>query len=241
MIQPSSVEAIREAWPMASPGTIDGLARAASVTRSIKASLMSEDERPSRVALVLSGTVVATRNSPDGRTLFAGIYGAGQFLGLATLAGGTMTVGIDALTPVALLTWDSQRFRTIADADPAMTANLLDRAIFATQALNHQIKVRSFTNARSRLAGLLIKYEGLCFSEATPLVPRGQLGALASVTTRMVSRILRAWEAARIIARVGSTGLILLDRDALAAEAAPLADFPAPDPSAPGAWVEPVV
>ena len=241
MIQPSSVEAIRRAWPMASPGTIDELARAASVIRSIKASLMSEGERPSRVGLVLSGTVAATWNAPDGRMLFAGIYGTGQFMGLATLAGATMTVGIHALAPVVLLTWDSQRFRSIADADPAMTANLLDRAVFATQALNHQIKVRSFTSARSRLAGLLIKYEGLCFSERTPLVPRGQLDALASVTTRMVRRILRDWEAARIVARVGSSGLVLLDRDALVAEAAPLADFPAPDPAAPGAWVEPLV
>jgi CRP/FNR family transcriptional regulator len=240
-IQPSSVDAIRRAWPMASPGTIDELARAASVIRSRKTSLMSEDERPSRVALVLSGTVAATRSAPDGRTLFAGIYGAGQFMGLATLAGATMTVGIDALTPVALLAWDSRRFRSIADADPAMTANLLDRAIFATQALNHQIKVRSFTNARSRLAGLLIRYEGLCFSEGTPLIPRGQLGALAGVTKRMASRILRDWDTAGIVARIGSSGLVLLDRVALAAEAAPLADFPAPDPAAPGAWVEPVV
>ena len=240
-VQASRVEAIRRAWPMASPQTIDELVRAASVVRSGKAPLMTEAERPSRVGLVLTGTVVATWGAPDGRVLFAGIYGPGQVMGLTTLSGGTITVGIDPLTPTAVLTWDSRRFRSIADADPAMTANLLDRAVFATHALNHQIKIRVFTTASSRLAGLLIKYERLCFSESTPLVPRAQLGALAGVTVRRVSKILRDWEAAGIVARVGASGLVLLDREALAAEAAPLADFPPPDPTAPGAWVEPVV
>jgi CRP-like cAMP-binding protein len=239
--QPSTVEAIRRTWPMASPRTIDELVRAASVVRSNKAPILSEDERPSRVGLVLSGTVVATWSAPDGRVLFAGIYGPGQVVGLTTLSGGTITVGIDPLTPAVALTWDSRRFRSIADADPAMTGNLLDRAVFATHALNHLIKMRVFATASSRLAGLLIRYERLCFSEGRPLVPRSQLGALAGVTTRRVSRILHDWETAGIVARVGPSGLVLLDRDALAAEAAPLADFPPPDPTAPGAWVEPEV
>jgi hypothetical protein len=46
----------------------------------------------------------------------------------------------------------------------------------------------------------------------------------------MVSRIFRKWEAAAIVRRVGASGLELIDRIALEAEAAPLADFPAPDP-----------
>ena len=239
-IQSSTVEAIRRAWPMAAPRTIEELVRAASSVRSRKAPLMEEDERPSRVGLVLTGTVVATWSAPDGRVLFAGIYGPGQVMGLTTLSGGAITVGINPLTPAAALTWDSRRFRSIADADPAMTGNLLDRAVFATQALNHLIRIRVFTTASSRLAGLLIKYERLCFSEGTPLVPRTQLGALAGVTVRRVSKILHDWEAAGIVARVGASGLVLLDREALAAEAAPLADFPPPDPTAPGAWVDPV-
>jgi hypothetical protein len=43
----------------------------------------------------------------------------------------------------------------------------------------------------------------------------------------MVSRIFRKWEAAAIIRLVGASGLELLDRMALEAEAAPLDDFPA--------------
>jgi CRP-like cAMP-binding protein len=237
-IEPLVAGAIRRAWPMASPKTIGDLTRAASVVRSSSAPLIAEDEQPSRVGLVVTGTVVFTWSAPDGRTIFAGFYGPGQVMGLATLAGATATTGTDPLTPVTALIWDSQRFREIADADIALLGNLLDRVIFACHTLNHQIKLRTFTTARSRLAGLLIRYERLFFAKGRSLVPRSQLGALAGVTARMVSTIVRDWEAAGIVTRVGSTDLILLDRDALAAAAAPLADFPEPDPTSPGAWSE---
>jgi hypothetical protein len=44
----------------------------------------------------------------------------------------------------------------------------------------------------------------------------------------MVSRIFRKWEAAAIVRRLGASGLELLDRVALEAEAAPLKGFPPP-------------
>jgi CRP-like cAMP-binding protein len=237
-IEPLVAEAIRRAWPMVSPKTTDDLIRTASVVRSSRAPLIAEDERPSRIGLVVSGTVVFTWSAPDGRTMFAGFYGPGQVMGLATLAGATATTGTDPLTAVTALTWDSRRFREIADADSALMGNLLDRAIFTGHALNHQIKLRTFTTARSRLARMIVRYERLFIAEGTALVPRTQLGALAGVTARMANRILHDWEAAGIVARVGLTGLVLLDRVALEAEAAPLADFPEPDPTGPGAWAE---
>jgi CRP-like cAMP-binding protein len=143
------------------------------------------------------------------------------------------------VTAVTLLSWDSRQFRRIAAADPALMDNLLDRAVFAVHLLTHLGKVRAFTTARSRLAGLLIRYEPLCFSNDTPQIPRTQFGALTGVTPRMVNRILRTWEVAGTIKRVGASGLVLLDRGALVAEAAPLADFPAPDPTARGFRSEP--
>jgi CRP-like cAMP-binding protein len=237
-IEPLVADAIRRAWPMASQRTVDDLARSASVVRSSRAPLIAEDDRPARVGLVVTGTVVFTWSAPDGRTMFAGFYGPGQVMGLATLAGANVTTGTDPLTPVTALIWESRRFREIADADIALMGNLLDRAIFTGHALNHQIKLRTFTTARSRLAGLLIRYERLFCADGSTLVPRSQLGALAGVSARMVSTIVCDWEAAGIVSRVGSTGLMLLDRDALAGEAAPLADFPEPDPTWPGAWSE---
>jgi CRP-like cAMP-binding protein len=200
---------------------------------------MSEGERPSRVGLVIRGTVIATWSSPDGRTVFAGIYGPGQFMGLATLSGGPLTVGIEAMTAVTILTWDSQQFRRIAAADPAMMLDLLDRATYAVQALNHSIKLRSFASAKSRLAGLLLRYERLSFSTERPLIPRGQLSALAGVTPRMVSKIVREWDASGIMRRVGAYGLELLLREALVDEAAPLEEFPAPGSAQRGSWTEP--
>jgi CRP/FNR family cyclic AMP-dependent transcriptional regulator len=224
---------------MASGQTVEALARSASVVRTLRSELISEGEWPARVALVVKGNVAATWDAPDGRTELAGLWGPGQFIGIGTLGGGPMSVGIDALTPVTLLSWDSRQFRRIAAADPDMMANLLDRAIFAVHLLTHLGKIRAFTTARSRLAGLLIRYEALCFSNTSPVIARTQLGALTGVTPRMVNRILRTWEVAGTVRRVGVSGLQLVDRAALAAEAAPLDDFPAPEPPEPGFRSEP--
>jgi CRP-like cAMP-binding protein len=122
-----------------------------------------------------------------------------------------------------------------------MTLDLLDRAIYSIQALNHLIKVRAFTTARSRLAALLMQYEPFCFSKTAPLAPRGQQSALTGVTPRMVATILREWEADGIVRRLGRQGLELVDRSALEAEAAPMLAFPAPDPTIPGAWTIPTL
>ncbi len=55
----------------------------------------------------------------------------------------------------------------------------------------------------------------------------------------LVSKILRDWEVAGTVKRVGAASLVLLDREAFAQEASPLADFPAPEPTEPGSRSEP--
>jgi CRP-like cAMP-binding protein len=216
---------------MASSETVARLVQASSFVEQADGTLMAEQEHPPRVALILSGTVVATWSAPDGRIAHVGLFGPGQFVGLMTLSGGPIESGIDALTRVTMLAWPSRAFRAITDADRALTLDLLDRSVYAVQLLDHLVKLRMFTTAASRLAGLLLRYEALCFSRNAPLVARGQLSALAGVTPQMVNRIFRQWEAAGIVRRVGASGLELLDRRALEAEAAPLDDFPAPDPT----------
>jgi CRP-like cAMP-binding protein len=226
---------------MASANTIARLIQTASVVHTGPGLIFSEADSPSRVGLVLRGTVAATWSAPDGRSIYAGLYGHGLFLGTATLSGGPAVVGIEGLTDVTMLRWSSREFRQILASDLAMALDLLDRSVYAIQALNQLIKVRAFTTARSRLAALLLQYESLCFSTDAPLVPRGQLSALAGVTPRMVSTILRQWEAAGIVRRIGASRLELADRCALEAEAAPLDAFQPPDPATRGAWPVPTL
>lgn len=126
--------------------------------------------------------------------------------------------------------WAGVEFRQVVDSDLGLALNMLDRSVHALQGLNRIGKVRTFTSAANRLAGVLLQYEALCFAPSAPLVPRRQLSALASMTTEMTNRILREWEARAIVRRVGASGLELIDRRALAAEAEPLADFPLPGP-----------
>jgi CRP-like cAMP-binding protein len=229
-----AAEAIARTWPMALAETRDRLVLASSLVERPGGALMTQGESPSRVCLILSGAFVATWTAPDGRIAQGRIVqvdasGPGLFLGVTTLTGGPIVTGIDALSEVTMLTWPSHEFRAITDLDPALTLTLLDLAVYAIQLLNRIIQLRTFTTAASRLAGLLLEYEGFIFATDVPLVSRGQLPALAGVTPQMVSRIVRRWEAAGIVRRVGASGLELLDRDALGAKAAPLADFPVPD------------
>ena len=231
-----AAEAIRRTWPRASNETVDRLVNASSVVERARGMLLAQGEHPARVALVLSGTFVGTWTAPDGRIADGGIVqadasGPGQFVGLTTLRGAPIISGIDAVTPVTMLVWLSDEFRVITESDIGVTLELLDRAIYAVQVLNHLMQLRTFTTAASRLAGVLLRYEALTFSMDAPAMPRGQLSALAGVTPQMVSRILRRWEAAAIVRRVGASGLELLNRSALEAEAAPLEDFPFPEPA----------
>ena len=234
-------DVIEQTWPMASAQSIARLVRAASVVECAHGTIMPEAELPSRVALVLRGTVVATWSAPDGRSVYAGLYGPGQFIGLGTLSGASLTVGMDALTPVTILAWRSGEFRNVVDCDPALALDFLDRGVYAIHALNRLIKLRTFTTAASRLAGLLLQYEAFCFSKEAPLLPRRHFAPMAGVTPRMARTILRKWEAAAVIRRVGASGLELLDRSELEAEASPLSEFPAPDPTMRGAWTAPVL
>jgi CRP-like cAMP-binding protein len=192
---------------------------------------MHESEFPHRVALVLQGRLAVLWNSPDGRRAFSGLIGPRELFGLSTLGGGPIPGDIDAITDVTLLTWISRDFREITFSDRLLAIDVLDRAVYAIQNTIQLLKVRTFTTARSRLAGLLLRFEPYCFGDA-PLMSRGHLGDLAGVSVRMVSSIIRQWEGAGIVRRVGATGLELLDRDALVAKAAPYHEFPPPDPPA---------
>jgi CRP-like cAMP-binding protein len=227
-----ATEAIRRTWPMASAETVAGLVRAGSIVENGTGTLLAQGERPSHVALVLSGTFVGNWTAPDGRVadgsiVNVSISGPGQLVGVTTLRGAPIISGIDAVTSVTMMTWLSDEFRAITDVDLAVSLDLLDRCIYALQALNYLMQLRTFTTAASRLAGVLVEYEAFSFGDA-PVFPRGQLSALAGVTPQMVSRILRRWEARGIVRREGVSALELLDRTALEAEAAPLADLPAP-------------
>jgi CRP-like cAMP-binding protein len=228
-----AAKGVGRTWANATPESIARLVETSTLVERATGTLLEQGERPSRVALVLDGTYVGTWLAPDGRVANGGIVHArfsqpGQFVGVATLAGAPIISGVDAVTPVTMLTWPSETFRAIAASDPALTLALLDRSIFAIHLLNHLMQLRTFTSAANRLAGVLVRNEAFGFGDAPPL-GRGQLAALAGVTPRMVSSILRRWEAARIVRRVGASGLELVDRAALVAEAAALEDFPPPE------------
>jgi hypothetical protein len=132
----AAAEAIWRSWPMASPETVGRLVRLGSVVERTGGTLMTEGERPSRVALVLSGTVVSTWSAPDGRVAYAGLFGPGQLIGLTTLTGASIASGVGAVTRVAILFWPSREFRAVTDTDLAVSLALLDRCVYVIRLVN---------------------------------------------------------------------------------------------------------
>jgi CRP-like cAMP-binding protein len=159
-----AAEAVKRTWPMASTAMADQLAGAASVIEDARGALLTQGERPSRVALVLNGIFVGTWIAADGRVAEGLIVevdasGPGLFVGVSTLTGAPIISGIDALTPVTMLVWPSQEFRSIGDSDLNLTLDMLERSVAAIQNLNHLMQLRTFTTAASRLASVLLRYE----------------------------------------------------------------------------------
>ena len=217
--------------------TLEQLFQASSIVEDAEGALLRQGERPSRVALVLNGAFVGTWVSSDGRIAEGRIAevkwsAPGIFVGVSTLAGAPIISGIHALSPVTMVVWQSDDFRRITQADLGVTLDILDRCIDGIQHVSHLMQLRTFTTGASRLAAAVLRYEDYCTGDES-LVKRWQLSALAGVTPRMGSSILRTWEANKIVRRLGRSGLELLDRAALEIQAAPATGYPAPPPPAP--------
>jgi hypothetical protein len=149
-------------------------------------------------------------------------------------ATGARAIAADAVGRrwATILTWSSREFRAITDSDLAVALDLLEQSIYAIHLLNHGIQLRTFTTAATRLAGVFIGKRGSLLLEGD--AARGARPTLGS-------RRRHAADGEPDPAQVGSrgdrasswaSGLELLDRAGLEAEAAPLDDFRRPNDGA---------
>ena len=170
--------------------------------------------------LVLEGHVAVLQRSPDGRVAILGVYGQGGLIGLATIDGVHQSAALEALDDVVMATWPALTVREVAAQDPGMLLDVVDQLVTRARGAMFLLERQTFATASMRLASSLLRNERLIFAGGPPVIARSRLAGLAGVSREMASRILRRWERADIIRRVGQTGLVLMDRQRLEAEAA---------------------
>jgi CRP-like cAMP-binding protein len=223
---------LRSTFPRASAASITRLIETHASRRALPGRSRPARSGKPEIVLVLDGHVAIVQNAPDGREAFLGVVGRGTIVGLATLNGETASVATEALDPVVFATWPAELVREIAQRDPGMMLDVVDHLVHAVRLALVLLEQGRFATASARLASFLLRHEDLVFSGRRPRILRSQLAAAAGVSREMSGRILRRWERAGIIRRIGKTRLALVDRQGLALEAAG-ADNLAPAPRPP--------
>jgi CRP-like cAMP-binding protein len=205
--------------PRAAERTRSRLAAAAATREARPGVIFRAGEAVDLCVLVLAGHAAMTMTSRDGRTALIRVVGAGEFVGLPN------PLGLEALDEVSLAVWPSVQFAEASGDDPAVWRDLVNVVAGRERDAVALLGLVTFETARARLALFLLRYEHLAFASERPPLSRSKLAGLAGVSAQMARRILRAWEDAGIMRRVGKGGLVLVDRGALGAQAAAMTDY----------------
>jgi CRP-like cAMP-binding protein len=213
-------EGLRSVFPHALAASRDRLADVA-IRRDVGPGFLdgARSSEP-EIMLVLEGHVAVVQRAPDGRVAILGLFGPGGLIGLATIDGVPQAIALEALDAVVLAAWPSLMVREVAERDPGMLLDVVDQLVTRVRGAMFLLERQTFATSSMRLASALLRNEALVFSMEQPRVARSQVAAFAGVSREMAGRILRRWERAGIIRRVGQSGLVLVDRQSLEGEAA---------------------
>lgn len=207
-------ELLREALPAAAPESIERLADTAPVATVAPGELIFRQGETIPFTLVIQGHGAFRRTTVDGRELLVGIASPGWLVGQGGIAGRPASVDLVAITPTRTARWSGQDVRGLVFADAGLAVSMVDalsRYLGMTMA-----RIEGFIHQQARLRVLRVLAENaeLFFSDK-PVLSRTLLPGLVGTSREMTGRVLRALEAEGVIARVGRSGLRLLDPAAL--------------------------
>lgn len=163
-------------------------------------------ESASRLYVVATGYLKATRNTPEGRETLFDILGPGDFLGaLPALGQERYNESAWALTPSCILGLDSTEFTAIMEDFPAVTMGALKAVSGRLSESQESVHLLSGASLEQRLAAtllLLAAKVGVPRDGATLLqlpLSRDDLAAMTGAATESVSRLISRWHREGII------------------------------------------
>jgi CRP/FNR family transcriptional regulator len=210
---------LRAAFPQSQSRTRSALVKTATVRpfQPGETILRQGDEWP--LALVLDGHLAFRRTTPDGRQLIVRLIGRAQLAAVMPLAGRPAVADAVALTPGDIALWRGGDVRSTAARDPGLGLDLLDHVLNTFEEIVLRLDAQMHQDALRRVARVLDQHAHLFFADK-PVLTRTQLPILVGTSREMTSRVLRILESRSLVARVGRSGLRLLDPDGLAEIAA---------------------
>ena len=176
----------------------------------------------SRLYVVATGTVKATRFNVDGRETLLDVLGPGDFLGaLPALGQVQYTDSAWTLTPACLLGLDAGEFTTIMEEFPAVamaTLKGVSRRLTESQEAVHLLSGAPLEQRLAATLLLLAAKVGEPWDGATLLqmpLSRDNLAAMTGAATESVSRLLSSWRR-RGLVETGRRWVAIRDHAALA-------------------------
>jgi CRP-like cAMP-binding protein len=173
------------------------------------------------LTLVLRGYGAFRRTTIDGQQIATGVATPGYLLGFTSIASGTSSVDLVALTECEVALWSGPEIRRIAATDPGFALDVIGHLGTFLNTMTEKVDGFLHQNARRRVVRILARHQDLFFSEPA-ILSRAHLPSLVGTSREMTGRVLRELEREGTVARVGRTGLRLLRPDRLEADAAPL-------------------
>jgi CRP/FNR family cyclic AMP-dependent transcriptional regulator len=163
------------------------------------------------LTLVMEGHLGAWRSDADGHQQMITIFGPGEVVGVLSLRQGAPSVDLVGLGLGTAALWPGDKVMALARADAGLAVGLLGHALRSAAMLLNRLEHVTFDSVSQRLAMILWMRRALLFDARRPLLSRPQLANLAGTSREMAGRVIRDFEQRGLIARVGGTGLVLLD------------------------------
>lgn len=171
------------------------------------------------LTLVVEGHLGAVRSDADGHQHMITIAGPGELMSVLSMRRNAPAVDLVGLDTGLAALWPGDQARSLARVDAGLAVALLDHTLASAERLLNRLQHVSFDTVSRRLAMILWMRRALLFDARRPLLSRPQLADLAGTSREMAGRVIRDFEEQGIIARVGGTGLVLLDPAGLRAAA----------------------
>jgi len=205
--------------PSCRPETIAALVDSARIRRVRPGETIYRQGGPVPLNLILEGYGIARRTTADGQQILSGVATTGTVFGYSGIASSASTVEIVALTECVVAQWHGSEIRELIASDPALALAAIDSLAGSLHSLMEQIEGFLHQDARRRVVRILARHRSLFFCDP-PVLTRAHLAGLVGTTQEMTRRVLRQLEREGAVARVGRTGLRLLQPDLLEVPAA---------------------
>jgi CRP-like cAMP-binding protein len=202
------------ALPLASVETRRTMAQRGEVRRFETGQVAYQQAGKRPFGVIAAGHAALRRTTPGGRQLVPRLAGRGRIVGISGIVDRVASNDVVALTPLAIAIWPPAFVRGLADTDPGLGLDLLEHTISMSRELWEQLDALIYQDARARVARVLAAHVDLLFG-TPPQIPRAQIAELVGTSREMTRRVLRSLEQDRIVERVGTRGLRLMNELAL--------------------------